>query len=112
LRALFVGPRGRRLSARAVDLVVPGVAARAGPELSAHDPRHTCETNLVRSGRSAEGARDLLGGAPLDLLAMGQPRHQLLGGGPHLGNERFRRVKGHRALPKLIAAIRLAIRQW
>jgi hypothetical protein len=112
LRALFVGPRGRRLSARAVDLVAPGVAARAGPELSAHDPRHTCVTNLVGSGRSAEAARDLLGGAPLDLLAMGQPRHQLLGGGPHLGNERFRRVKGHRALPKLIAAIRLAIRQW
>jgi hypothetical protein len=49
-------------------------------------------TNLVRSGRSAEAARHLLGGAPFDLLAMGQLRHQVLGGGPHLGDERAARI--------------------
>jgi site-specific recombinase XerC len=49
-RALFTAPQGRRLSARAVDLVVRSVAARAGLKLSAHMLRHTCVTNLVRSG--------------------------------------------------------------
>jgi site-specific recombinase XerC len=49
-RALFTGPQGRRLSARAVDLVVRNVATRAGLELSAHTLRRTCVTNLVRSG--------------------------------------------------------------
>jgi site-specific recombinase XerD len=49
-RALFIGPQGRRLSARAVDLVVRSVAARAELKLSAHTLRHTCVTNLVRSG--------------------------------------------------------------
>jgi integrase/recombinase XerC len=34
--ALFVGPQGRRLSARAVDLVIRNTARRAGLELSAH----------------------------------------------------------------------------
>jgi hypothetical protein len=54
--------------------------------------RHTCVTSLVGSGRSAEAARHLLGGAPFDLLAMGQLRHQVLGGGPHLGNQRAARI--------------------
>jgi site-specific recombinase XerC len=49
-RALFTGPQGRRLSARAVDLVVRSVAARAELKLSAHMVRRTCVTNLVRSG--------------------------------------------------------------
>jgi site-specific recombinase XerD len=92
LRALFVGPPGRRLSTRAVDLVTRGVAARARQELSAYVLRHTCVTNVVRSGWSAEAARDLLGGAGFDLLAMGQLRHQVLGGGPHLGNQRVARI--------------------
>jgi site-specific recombinase XerD len=47
---LFGGPQGRLLSARAVDLVVGGVAARAGLALSAHVVRHKCVTNLVRFG--------------------------------------------------------------
>ena len=38
LRALFVGPQGRGLSARAVDLLARGVAARARQEPSAHIP--------------------------------------------------------------------------
>jgi hypothetical protein len=39
-----------------------------------------------------EAARHLLGGAAFDVLAMGQLRHQVLGGGPHLGNERAARI--------------------
>jgi hypothetical protein len=39
-------------------------------------------------GASAQAARHLLGGAPFDLPAMGQLRHQVLAGAPHLGNER------------------------
>ena len=60
-RALFVGPQGRRLSARAVDLVVRGVAARAELQLSAHVLRHTCVTNLVRSGNDLVLVAELAG---------------------------------------------------
>ena len=49
-RALFAGRAGRRLTARAVDLVVRKVAGRAGLELSAHALRHTCITKLVGAG--------------------------------------------------------------
>lgn len=48
--ALWLGPRGTRLSARAVDMVVRKVAASAGLVLSAHVLRHTCVTNLIRGG--------------------------------------------------------------
>jgi hypothetical protein len=54
--------------------------------------QHTCVTNLVRSGRSAEAARRLLGGALFGLLAMGQLGHQVLGGGSQLANERVARI--------------------
>ena len=60
-RALFIGPQGRRLSARAVDLVVRGVAARAELKLSAHTLRHTCVTNLVRSGNDLVLVAELAG---------------------------------------------------
>jgi site-specific recombinase XerD len=60
-RALFTGPQGRRLSARAVDLVVRNVAARAGLELSAHTLRHTCVTSLVRSGNDLVLVAELAG---------------------------------------------------
>jgi site-specific recombinase XerD len=60
-RALFTGPQGRRLSARAVDLVVRRVAGRAGLELSAHLLRHTCVTNLVRSGNDLVLVAELAG---------------------------------------------------
>ena len=38
------------MSPRAVDLVVRGLAADAALVLSAHTLRHTCVTNLIRSG--------------------------------------------------------------
>ena len=60
-RALFVGPRGRRLSRRSVDRVVRGVASRAGLELSAHMLRHTCVTNLVRGGNDIVLVAELAG---------------------------------------------------
>jgi site-specific recombinase XerD len=59
--ALFVGPRGGRLTARSVDRVVRGVAARAGLELSAHVLRHTCVTNLVRGGNDLVLVAELAG---------------------------------------------------
>ena len=60
-RALFVGPKGRRLSPRAVDLVVRGVGERAGFGLSAHVLRHTCVTNLVRAGNDLVLVAELAG---------------------------------------------------
>ena len=59
--ALFVGPRGGRLTARSIDRVVRGVAARAGLELSAHTLRHTCVTNLVRGGNDLVLVAELAG---------------------------------------------------
>jgi site-specific recombinase XerD len=60
-RALFVGPRGERLTPRSVDRVVRGVAARAGLALSAHVLRHTCVTNLVRGGNDLVLVAELAG---------------------------------------------------
>jgi len=50
--ALFLGRRGKRLTTRAVDLVVRrlGEEANLDAPLSAHVLRHTCLTNLVRNG--------------------------------------------------------------
>lgn len=59
--ALFVGPRGGRLTPRSIDRVVRGVAGRAGLELSAHVLRHTCVTNLVRGGNDLVLVAELAG---------------------------------------------------
>jgi site-specific recombinase XerD len=48
--AFFLGPKGRRLSARAIDLIIRRIGVDAQLELSAHVLRHTCLTNLVRAG--------------------------------------------------------------
>ena len=48
--ALFLNPQGRRLSTRAIDLVVRELGRDAGLALSAHVLRHTCLTALVRNG--------------------------------------------------------------
>ena len=48
--ALFLNPQGRRLSMRAIDLVVREFGRDAGLALSAHVLRHTCLTALVRNG--------------------------------------------------------------
>ncbi len=49
-RGLFLNPQGRRLSTRAIDLVVREFGRDAGLALSAHVLRHTCLTALVRNG--------------------------------------------------------------
>ena len=59
--ALFVGPQGRRLSPRAVDMVIRNTARRAGLGLSAHVLRHTCVTNLVRGGNDIVLVAELAG---------------------------------------------------
>jgi len=48
--AIFLNPQGRRLSTRAIDLVVRELGRDAGLALSAHVLRHTCLTALVRNG--------------------------------------------------------------
>jgi site-specific recombinase XerD len=50
--ALFLSRKGKRISTRAVDLVVRRLGEEAGLDapLSAHTLRHTCLTNLVRAG--------------------------------------------------------------
>jgi len=48
--ALFLNLKGRRLSTRAIDLVISHLGVDAKLELSAHILRHTCLTNLVRHG--------------------------------------------------------------
>lgn len=48
--ALFLNPKGARLSARAIDLIIRRIGADARLDLSAHVLRHTCLTRLVRSG--------------------------------------------------------------
>jgi integrase/recombinase XerC len=59
--ALFVGPRGGRLTPRSIDREERGVAGRAGLELSAHVLRHTCVTNLVRGGNDLVLVAELAG---------------------------------------------------
>jgi site-specific recombinase XerD len=48
--ALFLNLKGRRLSLRAIDLIIRQLGSDANLELSAHVLRHTCLTNLVRRG--------------------------------------------------------------
>jgi site-specific recombinase XerD len=48
--AVFLNPKGKRLSARSIDLIIRRIGADAQLELSAHVLRHTCLTNLVRRG--------------------------------------------------------------
>jgi site-specific recombinase XerD len=48
--AVFLNPKGKRLSARSIDLIIRRIGADTHLELSAHILRHTCLTNLVRRG--------------------------------------------------------------
>lgn len=61
--ALFVGREGRRLTTRAVDLVVRRLGEEANLEapLSAHVLRHTCLTNLVRNGNDLVMVAEIAG---------------------------------------------------
>jgi site-specific recombinase XerD len=48
--AFFLNLKGKRLSPRAIDLIIRQMGTDAHLELSAHVLRHTCLTNLVRGG--------------------------------------------------------------
>jgi len=62
-QALFLGRRGKRLTARAVDLVVRrlGEEVNLDAPLSAHVLRHTCLTNLVRNGNDLVMVAEIAG---------------------------------------------------
>ena len=60
---LFLGRRGKRLTSRAVDLIVRrlGEEANLDAPLSAHVLRHTCLTNLVRNGNDLVMVAEIAG---------------------------------------------------
>ena len=60
-RALFVSRKAARLSTRAIDLVIRGLARDAEVVLSAHTLRHTCLTRLVRGGADVVLVAELAG---------------------------------------------------
>jgi len=64
--ALWLSRTGRRMSSRAVDLVVRRLATEAKLELSAHVLRHTFVTNLIRSGADVVLVAELAGHRRLD----------------------------------------------
>lgn len=64
--ALWLSRSGRRMTSRAVDLVVRRLATEADLELSAHVLRHTFVTNLIRSGADVVLVAELAGHRRLD----------------------------------------------
>jgi len=64
--ALWLSRSGTRMSTRAVDFVIRRLAAEAGLELSAHVLRHTCVTNLIRSGADVVLVAEIAGHRRLD----------------------------------------------
>jgi integrase/recombinase XerC len=59
--AFFLSRQGRRLSERSIDLRLRKLGQDADVELSAHVLRHTCVTNLVRSGTDLVLVAELAG---------------------------------------------------
>jgi site-specific recombinase XerD len=64
--ALWLSRSGRRMSSRAVDLVVRRLATEANLQLSAHVLRHTFVTNLIRSGADVVLVAEIAGHRRLD----------------------------------------------
>ena len=64
--AVFIGPAGKRLTDRAVDLVLRRIATDAGVPFSAHVARHTAATKLVRDGVDIVLVAEVLGHANLE----------------------------------------------
>ena len=68
--ALFVAYHGRRMTPRAIDLVIRSLGADAGFTLSAHVLRHSFCTNLVRAGHDLVLVAELAGHARLETLRL------------------------------------------
>ena len=64
--ALWLSRSGTRMGTRAIDLVIRRLAAEAGLQLSAHVLRHTCVTNLIRSGADVVMVAEIAGHRRLD----------------------------------------------
>ena len=63
---VWLSRSGTRMGTRAIDLVIRRLAAEAGLELSAHVLRHTCVTNLIRSGADVVMVAEIAGHRRLD----------------------------------------------
>lgn len=66
--ALFVGPRGARVSRQSVWLIIRGAAERAGitAEVSPHTMRHSFATHLLAGGADVRSVQELLGHASVE----------------------------------------------
>lgn len=66
--ALFIGPRGGRVSRQSVWLVIRGAAARAGldTQVSPHTLRHSFATHLLAGGADVRSVQELLGHASVE----------------------------------------------
>ncbi|MEA2704148.1 MAG: integrase/recombinase XerC, partial [Actinomycetota bacterium] len=64
--ALWLSRSGSPMGSRAIDLVIRRLAAEAKLELSSHVLRHTCVTNLIRSGADVVLVAEIAGHRRLD----------------------------------------------
>lgn len=67
---LFPNRKGERISTRYVERIVKQIALRAEVEAVPHTLRHTCATNMLRSGADLVTVAQILGHESLDTTAI------------------------------------------